>query len=504
MPSLAAIARRLRSFAWFAFALPFAVYVASLAPGVGYWDTAEMQTVPWILGIAHPTGFPAFILLGWLFVHLEPFGSPAWRMSLFTAIAMAGAATTLALFLREFGMPRWVAVLGAWIFALGYTTWQHGSRAEVHVLATFFASLALLMAVRWLRTKDPRDAVIAAGAYGFGLATHLLTIFVALALLCVALIGRRALAPRTLRAGAIAIVAPLLAYAYIPLRSAYLFAVRRDPTLSIGLPPGQPIWDTSHASGGIAGYLNQAPHQIGDGVAALFTLAKWNAIAQSYDASLLREYGGIGVAVGVVGLLLALRGRPLLWLAMILSVGLPVPFILNFPESDTDRYLLGSFWLFAAAIAIGAYRGAVAYAKGRRLIGVPLAGALLVLLALSLGLSNASFFAQRDDRSAEQLVARIAAETPPNAVIVYEWTYLTTLEYATYVTHTFGDRIPVEAWPNENQASYPTWLKTRAVIVHVNNPPLVFPPNLGIVAKPLDLGSGLWQIEAIGRATASR
>ncbi len=55
---------------------------------VDYWDTGEMQTVPWILGIAHPTGFPAFVLGGFLFSHLVPIGSVAFRMSLFSGIAM--------------------------------------------------------------------------------------------------------------------------------------------------------------------------------------------------------------------------------------------------------------------------------------------------------------------------------------------------------------------------------------------------------------------------------
>ena len=35
-------------------------------PGVGFWDTAEFQAVPPLLGTLHPTGFPAYAILGWL------------------------------------------------------------------------------------------------------------------------------------------------------------------------------------------------------------------------------------------------------------------------------------------------------------------------------------------------------------------------------------------------------------------------------------------------------
>ena len=44
----------------------FAVYRATLLPGLGAWDTGEAQTVLPILGTMHPTGFPAYVVVGWL------------------------------------------------------------------------------------------------------------------------------------------------------------------------------------------------------------------------------------------------------------------------------------------------------------------------------------------------------------------------------------------------------------------------------------------------------
>ncbi len=46
-----------------------AAFVAArwaMLPGLGFWDTAELQTVAPMLGTAHPTGFPTYVLLGWL------------------------------------------------------------------------------------------------------------------------------------------------------------------------------------------------------------------------------------------------------------------------------------------------------------------------------------------------------------------------------------------------------------------------------------------------------
>jgi hypothetical protein len=73
--------------------------VPTLAPTVASWDTAEFQTVGPVLGTAHPTGYPAYVILGWISsVLFQPFGEPAFRMNLLQAVLAAlaaGAATVL-------------------------------------------------------------------------------------------------------------------------------------------------------------------------------------------------------------------------------------------------------------------------------------------------------------------------------------------------------------------------------------------------------------------------
>ncbi len=54
----------------------FAVYRTTLLPGLCAWDTAEAQTVLPVLGTMHPTGFPAYVVIGWLAsVVFAPLGS---------------------------------------------------------------------------------------------------------------------------------------------------------------------------------------------------------------------------------------------------------------------------------------------------------------------------------------------------------------------------------------------------------------------------------------------
>src|SRR5664280_1781829 len=80
-------------------ALTLLFVVPTLAPGISSWDTAEFQTVGPVLGTAHPTGYPAYVILGWLAsIVLQPFGDPAFRMNLLQALlAAAAVAGTVAL-----------------------------------------------------------------------------------------------------------------------------------------------------------------------------------------------------------------------------------------------------------------------------------------------------------------------------------------------------------------------------------------------------------------------
>ena len=50
--------------------IAFVVYVQTMAPAVGFIDDGELATVCYTLGIAHPTGYPLFTLIGWVFSHL--------------------------------------------------------------------------------------------------------------------------------------------------------------------------------------------------------------------------------------------------------------------------------------------------------------------------------------------------------------------------------------------------------------------------------------------------
>lgn len=65
--------------------ISFIVYLLTLAPTVYWGDSGELITVAYTLGIAHPSGYPTYTLLGHLFTYI-PFGSIAWRVNLMSAV----------------------------------------------------------------------------------------------------------------------------------------------------------------------------------------------------------------------------------------------------------------------------------------------------------------------------------------------------------------------------------------------------------------------------------
>jgi len=78
-----------------AFAL--GLYLRTLAPGLLSGDPGEFQFAAWRLGLAHPTGYPLYLLLGSAWQHLLAFVGvdPAAALNAFSAVIGALAVALL-------------------------------------------------------------------------------------------------------------------------------------------------------------------------------------------------------------------------------------------------------------------------------------------------------------------------------------------------------------------------------------------------------------------------
>ena len=141
------------------------VYLLTMPNAVGQADTFEFQVVAPQLGIAHPTGYPLFLLLGKLFT-LIPLNTVAWRLNV--AVMVYGLAAACLLFglgyrLRARGE---VAVVTAVTLGLIPTFWSQAIEAEVYTLHALIV-VATLFVMREIGgwqfdkvTRWPGDKVI--------------------------------------------------------------------------------------------------------------------------------------------------------------------------------------------------------------------------------------------------------------------------------------------------------------------------------------------------------
>jgi hypothetical protein len=411
----------------------------------------------------HATGFPAFTILAGLFAHGIPIGSVAWRITVFTALAMSGASWIISRIVAQLGADPWIAAASAWLFAFGYVAWTRGTRAEVHALAVFFAVATMYAAIRWYRSGEARALIGGAFAWGLGIATHPIDALLLPALLVIFAARIRTVSLRTFCFALAALCFGVAWYAYLPARSAVVTAARLDPTRALGLPPGRAFWDNNHPASwsGFVREVGGTEFSAGGTIPAMFSPQTYVKRGPDYVLVLLGEVSPLGVLLALGGLYALWKRHRALALAMFAAYAVPTAFALAFTiEADTRRYELIGFAVTCALAGYGASSLIRALPQLRRATFVVLAA-----LPVALIIVNRQTFEQRHDHGGEAVISSVVKNTPRNAVLISPWLYATPLAYGAYVDRRLGDRIVESAWLADDAAYVPAWTRTRAVYV---------------------------------------
>ena len=67
------------------------IYIITLYPGVGFMDSGELAAAAYTFGVPHPTGYPLFLVIGFIATHLPLPGSIIYKLNLLSAIEAAAA-----------------------------------------------------------------------------------------------------------------------------------------------------------------------------------------------------------------------------------------------------------------------------------------------------------------------------------------------------------------------------------------------------------------------------
>lgn len=414
------------------FALSLGLYLRTLAPSVAtvFDDSPEFQLVCYLLGVAHPTGYPLYTLLGKLFT-LLPVGDVAYRVNLMSALFAAMALAWLALLLRELTGRRLAGALGAAALAVAPAFWAQATIAEVYPLHLFLLTLCLWLVARWERSGEAgqRWLIALAAAFGLALAHHRTVMLFAPGILLVILwVWRRWLAggetsealpsswPR-LWSIALALLLPLALYLYIPFVGARVGSL--DGTYRNTLN----------------GFLR---HVLALDYGVFLT---GNPFGQSRDIrfyiSLFAEQFGIaGALLGLAGLMLPWRRRRV-WLAILVSLLLCLGFAVAYRVADIEVFLLPAFliWTLGIGVALSKIQNAINALLQR--YGVKFSSilsALLVCAFLVQPLLIASRAWPAMDRSRHWEVHDVGVDAlaqplPPNATIIGILGEMTILRY---------------------------------------------------------------------------
>lgn len=387
--------------------LALLVYLKTLAPGLTEIDSGELSAVAATLGIAHPSGYPLFSMLGRVWTMLLPLRAITATNAL-SAVLCAGAVllvhrTVLDLLPERAGAARrtaaWVAALA---FAFQPTLWSVAVVTEVHALQMFLDAALLHATVRsglWGGGAFRERAFLFLGYLaGLCLANHLTSAMLLPALAWGAWTRRGRFRPRVL-AGAMGFaVLGLSAYLFLPIRSA------QGPLMDWGSPT---TWERflRHVSG--------AQYRV-------WIFASGETLSKNFPA-LLHGLLGFTWPLLLLGLLGIARARRVP--GLLAGTGLMAFFAAGYPLGysihDIDTYFLPAFLIVSIWIGLGAAqvrewleRGKVGGRTGARL-----APALWALPALPLLLSWRT--ADRSGTEWVESMARAALETPaPGSVLL--------------------------------------------------------------------------------------
>ncbi len=446
-------AARSRPLTWLITLLLFvaflALYIATLAPDVLAADSGELQVVAAQLGVAHPPGFPLYVMLAHVFTRL-PVGTPAYAVNLLSAIFGALAVVVVYRSGRRLVGRQLPALLGAVALGTATTFWSQATTANVRSLTALLAALAIHLLLEFRIAKiehtarktpgqsplheapeSPVNIRIASGALGdpdrwltwfalvmgLGLTHHVSLAFLAIVGLMFVLITDPGLLrsprrwARPLAAGLLGLL-PLL---YLPLRAG---AEVRGASPELATLPGflEHVLATGFR-GDLFYYL--APDELGPRLLVLGNVMTF-------------QYAPLLLAAMLIGLLLMIwRDRPL---ALLLG-GTFAAYVLvaaTYRAPQTVEYMMPAYVpaALALAYAVGRLPDALPHWRGVGQALTILFAALAWVAALGQIAGHVSAAgAKHEATDARDTVGRLLVEAPPDSVILAHWHWATPLWY---------------------------------------------------------------------------
>ncbi len=397
--------------------LPF--YIATHAPSVQYTDNGELAAAAVTLGVAHPTGYPLFTILGhvWSMVSTD-IGWLNMLASIWCAIAVGAAYALMleVLLLLKGGVAASHRIASAATsLMLGFSglVWSQATSLEVYSLHLCLLVLTLLCVLKSLHDDadgSSRWSAMSGLFYGLMLANHLSSAFLAPGLMLLWLSARR---PGHLRSWYLVIGPALLGvllYAVLPLRSA------QEPPLNWGMVHRSLDAFLYHVKGTQFGVWLFSDRQVLKVNARIFQHVLSNAV-------LWAGYGALAI-----GLWQMMRSnRRLTFGFLVLATG-NLGIALGYSIPDIESYFLPTIVVALVFSGVGIWWLVQRFAPA-------LSWVALVVPVVSLTIN----YSQQDrshHRAVEGYTEWVLAHAEPNAVIITrQWDFFCSAAWYEQVVH---------------------------------------------------------------------
>ena len=420
------------------------VYATTMNPTVSFIDSGELASVASTLGIAHPTGYPLFTILGRL-ATLLPLTLPViLKLNIWNLVLVASAVGmffefSVLLGLSSIGQRRSkklraeleqslliAAVVGALTIGLSTTVWSQSSALEVyslHLLLLMIVSIAFVKGMEEMVEKPESGSkwfLFFLFCLGLSFANHMTTILLAPAFLYLyfSKLGLRGSSFILLVKSSPLFLLGLSVYVYLPLRSS------AGPALDWGHPAEMErfLW---HVSG----------KQYRSWIFSSFESAE-KQLTYFFN-HFPAEFNWLAIAVMALGLLALLRKRKELFLFLALLAAGCLAYSINYDIHDIDSYFLLAYVAVGIAIVFGLQELILKIAARSRLHS----STLLVFLVLPVlqWTNNHRNVDESDNILVSDYAQNMLASADSNAVILtYQWDYFVSASY--YEQHVLGRR----------------------------------------------------------------
>ncbi|HEX9657017.1 MAG TPA: DUF2723 domain-containing protein [Bacteroidota bacterium] len=413
-------------------AVVFVVYSMTLAPSVGFIDSGELSAVACTLGIAHPTGYPLFTLLGWVFSRLPIGSEEVIRLNMMASFFCAAGIFLFFLttrfileliFKKESGKDQQFAELlltfasagASLLLAFSETYWSQSTNVEVYSLHVFLVCAILYFFVRaaWQDKSAETDRWWYAFAFVVGLSftNHMTTILLALGLLYL-YFATQGSSPRSwkrLLFMSIPFLFGLTVYLYLPFRAS------QSPDLNWGNPSTLEtfLW---HLSG------KQYRVWIFSSTEAASRQLKY------FVGTLPSQFTYLGLVLSMLGFV-ALGRRSLRLFVTILTLFITcVLYSINYDIHDIDSYFLLAYICMGLWISVGLLR--VGQWLAQRLPSRRLVLSSLIVVGCVPAIVHFDHLDESSNYLVEDYTHNMFASVDSNALVLsFQWDYWVSASY---------------------------------------------------------------------------